>query len=365
MRSVSDNLLLGAAGARGAVGSRYIVVTSDASPYVRVYPWSNAAGFGTPYANPATLPAGSSYGAAWSPTSSVLLVTFSAVPRAYAYRWSSAGFGSVYSNPSTALLSILSETNKPSFSIPGTAVLFPSAVTSPYLRAYSWSDSTGFGSAYTAPATPLPTFGQALACSFHPSNQAFAVGHYTSPFVSAYVWSESTGFGTKYSNPAVLPYSTGRGVHFNKEGTAVAVGHSRTTGVFGMSVYSWTNASGFGVKYSDPASFTNIDHNTVRFSPNSDFIVACLGGSSLRVGAWNWNNSTGFGTYYNPSVRPDNTSQDITISADGLVVADCAFTTGNRVFAWPFTPGVGFGTLYSAPASPMGGINRSVEFSPT
>lgn len=363
MRSVSDNLLLGAAGARGAVGSRYIVVTSDASPYVRVYPWSNAAGFGTPYANPATLPAGSSYGAAWSPTSSVLLVTFSAVPRAYAYRWSSAGFGSVYSNPSTALLSILSETNKPSFSIPGTAVLFPSAVTSPYLRAYSWSDSTGFGSAYTAPATPLPTFGQALACSFHPSNQAFAVVHYTSPFVSAYAWSESTGFGTKYSNPAVLPQNKGQGVHFNKEGTAVAVGHVRSSGP-GVSVYAWSNSTGFGTRYSDPAVFTAVDGGTTRFSPKSDFIVTTLG-SSLRVGAWNWNNSTGFGTYYNPSVRPDNTSQDITISADGLVVANCAFTTGNRVFAWPFTPGVGFGTLYSAPASPMGGINRSVEFSPT
>jgi hypothetical protein len=359
---VSRGLLFSSAKSTGPAVSSYVAVSNSTSPFVGVYPWDNTTGFGALYSNPATLPVDSSYGLCWNSTSTVLMVTFTSAPRVYAYPWSSSGFGAVYSNPATALLSTPPERTQPSFSIPGTAIAFPGSTT-PFVRAYSWSDSTGFGAAYSAPATALPDTG--LATSFHPSNGALAVAHYGSPFISAYPWSEATGYGTKYSNPASLPSNISRSVDFNPSGTAVAVGHTRTTGVFGISVYLWDNTTGFGAKYSNPASFTNIDHNSVKFSPNSDFIVASLGGSTQKVGAWDWNDSTGFGTYYNPAVRPDNTNQAVSISADGLVVAATAFTTGNRIFAWPFTPGVGFGTVYSAPATALAGTNRNIAFSPT
>ena len=35
----------------------------------------------------------------------------------------------------------------------------------------------------------------------------------TSPYITAYPW--SSGFGTKYSNPATLPADTANGIAFN------------------------------------------------------------------------------------------------------------------------------------------------------
>jgi hypothetical protein len=43
--------------------------------------------------------------------------------------------------------------------------------------------------------------------------QFIAVAHDTTPFVSAYPWSGS-GFGTKFSDPATLPTGSGNGVAF-------------------------------------------------------------------------------------------------------------------------------------------------------
>jgi len=39
------------------------------------------------------------------------------------------------------------------------------------------------------------------------------VAHATSPFISAYPWS-SSGFGAKYTDPATLPTGNGYGVAF-------------------------------------------------------------------------------------------------------------------------------------------------------
>ena len=41
----------------------YIAVAHDVSPYISVYPWSS--GFGTKYADPATLPTGTGFGVAF------------------------------------------------------------------------------------------------------------------------------------------------------------------------------------------------------------------------------------------------------------------------------------------------------------
>jgi hypothetical protein len=59
----------------------------------------------------------------------------------------------------------------------------------------------------------LPT-GNAYGVAFNSDSSAIAVAHSTTPFVSAYPWSGS-GFGTKYTNPATLPTGNGNGVAFN------------------------------------------------------------------------------------------------------------------------------------------------------
>ena len=76
------------------------------------------------------------------------------------------------------------------------------------------------------------------------------VAHGTTPFVTAYPWTSGTGFGTKYSNPATLPTGDGYGVAF--QGSAdVAISHAATPYV---TAYPWTSGTGFGTKYTDPAT---------------------------------------------------------------------------------------------------------------
>ena len=84
---------------------------------------------------------------------------------------------------------------------------------SPFVSAYPWSSSTGFGTKYADPSTAIPNTGWAVA--FHPSGDAIAIAHDSSPFVSAYPWSNSTGFGTKYADPSTLPTGNGNGVAFS------------------------------------------------------------------------------------------------------------------------------------------------------
>ena len=81
----------------------------------------------------------------------------------------------------------------------------------PFVTAYPWSSSTGFGTKYTNPAT-LPT-NTSPGVAFSPAGDAIAVAHYTSPYVSAYPWS-SSGFGTKYADPATLPTGNALAVAF-------------------------------------------------------------------------------------------------------------------------------------------------------
>ena len=75
-----------------------IAVAHATTLFISVYPW--AAGFGTKYANPATLPASHGYGVAFSPDGATLAVAHATTPFVSVYPWS-AGFGTKYANPAT------------------------------------------------------------------------------------------------------------------------------------------------------------------------------------------------------------------------------------------------------------------------
>jgi hypothetical protein len=67
---------------------------------VTTYPWSGS-GFGTKYANPATLPTGNGNGVAFSYNGSAIAVAHEISPFITTYPWSGSGFGTKYANPST------------------------------------------------------------------------------------------------------------------------------------------------------------------------------------------------------------------------------------------------------------------------
>jgi hypothetical protein len=76
--------------------------------------------------------------------------------------------------------------------------------------------------------------------------------------VSTYPW--SSGFGTKYSDPATLPTGVGTGIAFSPSGADIVVSHSTSPNV---STYPWS--SGFGTKYSNPATLPTGTGNGVAF----------------------------------------------------------------------------------------------------
>lgn len=127
----------------------------------------------------------------------------------------------------------------------------PSGAPTP-LYVYPWSNSTGFGTKYTNPAT-IPG-GTVYGIAFSPSGNAIAVAHNSSPYISVYPWNTSTGFGAKYANPAVLPAGPGRSVAFSDSGNYIAVGHD---GGASVSVYKWDSSTGFGTKFADPINPPN------------------------------------------------------------------------------------------------------------
>ena len=133
--------------------------------------------------------------------------------------------------------------------------------TTPYITAYVWNSSTGFGPSYANPATLPANQGNGVAFSL--AGDAIAVAHNTTPFITAYPWLGS-GFGTKYTNPATLPASTGQGVAFSPAGTSIAVAHTTTPYI---TAYPWNAGTGFGTKYTDPATLPTGQGFGVAFSP--------------------------------------------------------------------------------------------------
>ena len=79
--------------------------------------------------------------------------------------------------------------------------------------------------------------------------QYLAVGHQPSPNVSVYSWSAS-GFGTKFSDPATLPEGTSNGVAFSRNSNYIAMALGASPYI---AVYPWSSV-GFGTRFSNPAT---------------------------------------------------------------------------------------------------------------
>ena len=90
--------ILGIIASSKSVGSTTIAVAYSITPFISVYPWS--LGFGTKYANPATLPNGNGTDVSFSPSGNDIAVSHATTPFISVYPWS-AGFGTKYADPAT------------------------------------------------------------------------------------------------------------------------------------------------------------------------------------------------------------------------------------------------------------------------
>jgi hypothetical protein len=197
---------LAAYSARYNTSGNTVFVTGGLATGIAAWP-ATTTGFGTRYANPATLPGGTCFAAEASPDNSVVLVygglNASGAPRIHAYAWTTAsGFGTKYANP--AVLGT-SSTTVCSWSPSGT-VAFTGINVNPGIRGYNWNNSTGFGTVLTSPAG---TASGLTAARFNREGNAIVTAASNSPFTHAWAWSGSA-FGSKFANPATLPDSNTR-----------------------------------------------------------------------------------------------------------------------------------------------------------
>lgn len=76
--------------------------------------------------------------------------------------------------------------------------LFVTSLNSPYLEAYPFDLTTGFGSKYSNPSSLPP--GPCYDLAVSKTNDLVAVSSSSSPYLAVYAWDDDTGFGAKYAS---------------------------------------------------------------------------------------------------------------------------------------------------------------------
>lgn len=343
------------------------VSSYNSSPYITVYPFTRATGFGTKYSNPLNTPFGfngssvtggvnftsdgtllsvSQYNGQagiagivifnWSKsggfTSSSTYLTFSgngsafyepggaitSFPSEYGYNWNyilctysgqiwraHAANGSYINNTNLKSTGIGSAFTDIKFNFTRTYVL--AIVNNQYIRAYPWTDNW----VYTAVnlGTPLEATSQGTGWSYgdwHPSNLVVAVGKgFTTAGLRAINF--GGGWGTTI-NDASSPMTNLTGVKFSASGKTVFT--SSTSSPY-IEAYSFNQTTGFGAKFSNPSTLPGAACYDVSVAKTND-LVAVASSSSPYVHVYPWNDSTGFGTKYsNPSALPTGDSRAI------------------------------------------------------
>ena len=207
--------------------------------------------------DPATLPTGSGYGAAFSPDGSHLAVAHNYSPYITIYKRSGDTFTKL-ADPATLPTSSASGA---AFSPDGTYL----AVThnnSPYITIYKRS-----GDDFTKLANPatLPP-GNARGAAFSPDGTYLAVGTYASPYIVIYKRSGDTF--TKLADPATLPTNTAYGAAFSPDGTYLVVPHATSPFV---TIYK-RSGDDF-TKLANPATLPTGLGYEAAFSPDGTYLV--------------------------------------------------------------------------------------------
>ncbi|MGH8742917.1 MAG: hypothetical protein ACREUY_01415, partial [Burkholderiales bacterium] len=230
---------------------------------------------------------------------------------------------------------------------------------SPFIAAYPWTDGIGFGTKYANPS-PLPP-GQVNDSVFNPDANVIFFASDVTPFVAAYAWS-SSGFGTKYANMASLSNGASEGIDFNRTPGAtddhiLVADQNAGVAVF-INAWKFRTSTGWGTKFSNPASLPPATALNVAFSPNHNALAISFVASPF-MNAYPWSVS-GFGTKFaNPAVLPISTG-DVAFSKLGTTLA-IAFVPAPQpisVHAYIFSTS-GFGAKYADPLYPVGYTNSA------
>lgn len=228
-----------------------------------------------------------------------------------------------------------------------TVAAYSAGGATPYVWAYPFSDSTGFGTKYANPAS-LPTSGGTspglpTGITFNPSGSVIAMGGVDSPFIHAYPW--SSGFGTKYASTAGLADAT-LSVKFNPAGDVVVV-----AGAYGgtsrPNAYVWS--SGFGTRYASAATSIVLPvTDAVWNSAGTAVLFSAINTSATAVYAYPW--SSGWGTRYAVPATTATNGNTITLAENETSVY-VGLTASPYIVGYDWSTSSGFGTKFANPAS--------------
>jgi hypothetical protein len=348
---------------------RGIAIAHNTSPFITAYPWSNAGGFGSKYANPGIALAGNGLSVDYTDTASDIFIGHSITPFISAYPWSIAtGFGTKYANPGTLPGAQVQDVECRSSAL-STDHHVACAVNGGTSQAvYHFSKTGGgFGTKFSNPGVALPS--AAGGVDFTTGLDDIIFGCTTTPFVQAYPWSDA-GYGTKYANPAILPPFNCSSPRFSASDGAIASAHS-TGGIATTvaSAWGWSGA-GFGSKYTDPVypvgypGVSLVVGVGARFTHANNAFIHGAGFAAVfgSLFAWDWTDVGGFGTRYTLNFP-------YVLNASGVAdsewnESDTTIFIGRTVTplieARPWTAGSGLQTPYSDPAIPPGGTTQDV-----
>ena len=268
-----------------------ISIGTSNTPWISVWQWSSL-GFGTKYANPASLLNPTSNGPAgyaWTTSVDALLTANYGQPQSYpqAWRWSASGFGTKYSNATN-----FGYAEGVSINGDSTLVAFNGSASPGFVHLYPWSSTTGFGTKYaTATFSPNPISAGWQQLSFNKVTNDLALGRGSTPNVFACSVS-SAGFGTQYSSPATPLASGTNGLLFSPDGASIGMVNS---GIPSLNAYAW--GSGFGTKYSNPVSLTFSSQQSMDWASTTNAIVGTSNSTAPYANIYGWS-SAGFGSKY-------------------------------------------------------------------
>lgn len=333
----------------------YVIEAGYGAPYVNAYPFKASTGWGTKYSDPSITPGQDIAAGGWNNSGSVAFAAASS-GNGNAIAWpfsTSTGFGTKFSNPSG-----VSGVFKMKINPSDNAVAIGN--NPGQIQAINWNNSTGWGSMFSAPGT-LPGFSIGRGVAWNPAGNVLAVSGTAGDYLQAYAW--SNGFSTKYTNP-----SGGNGANygnkpsFNNAGNAIGVGIDTAP----PSVQAWPWSSGFGTKYSNPATSPGGLGFQVSFNPTDTAIGVGTrdAGSNSQLSIFTWTNGSGFGTRYsNPGSFVNSETPSIVWTADNKNVLITTYGSP-YVYAYPWTDASGYGTKYANPATTPTNLGVELDIVP-
>lgn len=271
----------------------------------------------------------------------------SATSNAMFYRWDSSGFKTPFSTYASASGTIQDIT----FNSSNTKVITAGGSGAPV--AYSWTNSDGVGTSYSA---PLGLAGNANGCGFSKDKLSVFYSHLGSPGISGYNWTDSSGFGTKYADPTQT-VSSGRGVSDSQVTSSPYLFYGGSTSSTYINAMSFVSGSGFGTKATNPSTMPSGVVLKTAYSSITAVLYCAVGTLSNQLTAYNWN-GTSYGTKFTDAASvPIGCNVlwcDVSPKGD-YVIATC--TSSPFVLAYSFNTSTGFGSKLTDPTTAVPSTN--------